>query len=323
MRDRYPNTPAAAQAERLLALLQRTISDDSGRTELIVFGTTYGALLGVAVPVAVRADEPEAFGLGLIVGAPAGFLAARAYARSRSLSEGQASAIISGATWGTWQAFGWMEVFDWGENEYCDEAIPGSGEIFCYETDAEGHAVVKTMVAGSLVGLGVGALLSQKNITRGTAATVNLGALWGTWFGIAAAILADQDTDPALTTVLLAGNAGLLGGALGNSRWRLSEPRVRLISVAGLGGLLAGAGILLIAQPQGGDNSAVLVPLAGSIAGLALGTHWTRHMPREAAIDVGHRRLGWQLPSVQPALVDGEAGRRVPALRVNLLQARF
>ena len=53
---------------------------------------------------------------------------------------------------------------------------------------------MRTMIAGSVVGLGVGALLSKKNITPGTAATVNFGALWGSWFGIATAILADQET---------------------------------------------------------------------------------------------------------------------------------
>lgn len=320
MRERYPNTPAAAQAERLLAALQRAVSDDSGRTELIVFGTTYGALLGIGVPIAAQADDAEAFGLGLLVGAPAGFLASRAYARSRPLSQGQASAIISGASWGAWQAWGWSEVFDWGRSEFCNPPEFG-GE--CFEGDPEGHSVVKTLIAGSVVGIGVGTMLSQKNITRGTAATVNLGALWGTWFGTALGILADQNNDALLTTVLLGGNAGMLAGAIGNSKWRLSEPRARLISIAGLGGGLAGLGLLLIFQPDDADNSAVLVPLGGSIAGLALGTHWTRHMQREAAIDVGQRRLGWQLPSVQPALIAAAAGRRVPALRVNLLQARF
>jgi hypothetical protein len=318
VRERYPQTPAALRAGELLA--QRPTVDNSGRTELIVFGTTYGAALGVGVPLAFDADDPETFGIGLLVGAPAGFLAARAYARSRPLSEGQAGAIISGTLWGAWQAFGWREVFDWSAQQYCDPPELGGA---CYESDADAEDVVKWLIGGSLVGLGVGSVLSQKNITRGTAATVNLGALWGSWFGTALGILADQEDDALLATVLLAGNAGLLGGAIGNPRWRLSEPRARLISIAGVGGGLAGLGLLLIFAQNDADNSAVLVPLSGSIIGLALGTHWTRHMERESALDINGKRLGLQLPSIEPALIDAANGRRVAAFRVNLLQARF
>lgn len=322
VQERYPNTAAAAEAGRLLAGLRRDVADRSGATELMVFGTTYGAALGVAVPIALRLDDPEAFGLGLIVGGPVGFLASRAYARGRSLSEGQASAIISGALWGAWQAFGWGEVLDLGEDEVCypDPALPGTE--YCYQEGPEGHDVVKTMVAGSLLGLGVGTVLSQKNITAGTAATVNFGALWGSWFGAALGILGEQEDDAMFTSVLLGGNAGLLAGAIGNSKWRLSESRARLISIAGVAGGLAGAGLLLVLQPDDADNSAVLVPLAGSIAGLALGARWTRHMDRDAMIDVGRGRLGFELPSVHPTLLD-DGRRRVPAVRLNLIQARF
>jgi hypothetical protein len=320
VRERFPNTPAADDAARILAEMQRTIADRSGVTELMVFGTTYGAALGVAVPVAVQSDEPEAYGLGLIVGGPLGFLASRAYARSRSLSEGQASAIISGAMWGTWQAFGWGEVFDLGEEEECFEPQPG--QTFCSETGAEAHEIVKTMVVGSLVGLGVGGLLSQKNISNGTAATVNFGALWGTWFGAALGILSDQENDAMFTSVLLGGNAGLVAGAIGNSKWRLSESRARLISIAGVAGGLAGLGLLLVLSPEDSDNTAVLVPLSGSILGLALGTHWTRHMDRDAMIDVQRGRLGFELPSIQLALLE-QGRRRVAGVRLNLIQARF
>ena len=304
-----------------MAEMQRGADDRGGDTELMVFGTTYGAALGVAVPIAARSDEPEAFGLGLIVGGPVGFLASRAYTRSRSLSEGQASAIISGALWGAWQAFGWGEVLDLGETVDC---FPdGTGGEFCSESGPEAHHVVKTMVAGSLVGLGVGGLLSQKRITNGTAATVNFGALWGSWFGAALGILSDQEDDAMFTSVLLGGNAGLLAGALGNTRWRLSESRARLISVAGVAGGLAGLGLLLVLSPEDADNSAVLVPLTGSIVGLGLGAHWTRHMDREAMIDVRSGRLGFELPSIHPALLEQGGRRRVAGVRVNLVQARF
>jgi hypothetical protein len=114
----------------------------------------------------------------------------------------------------------------------------------------------------------------------------------------------------------------LVSAAVGNRSWQLSEQRARLISIAGVGGLLAGFGLLFIIQPTNADNSLVLFPLGGSLAGLALGTKWTRHMPKDAMPDVRGSRLGFQPPSVQPMLLD--RGRdRVPALGVNLIQARF
>jgi hypothetical protein len=321
VRERYPNTPAAAEAARLLGLMQQATEDESGRTELMVFGTTYGAALGIALPVAFQTEEAEAFGLGLIVGAPAGFLASRAYARSRSLSEGQASAIISGTLWGAWQSFGWMHVLDIGADEECFQGLPGEGE-FCSESGPEAHTVVSMMIGGSLIGMGVGTRLSQKNITNGTAATVNFGALWGSWFGTALGILADKTDDDLMTLALVGGNAGLVGGALGNSSWRLSESRARLISIAGVGGGLAGLGLLLIASPDDVGNEAVLVPLLGSIGGLALGAYWTRNLDRDAMLDLKTGRLGMQLPTLHPALVDN-GRKRVPAMGLTLIQARF
>lgn len=321
VRDRYPNTPAAAEAARLLGLLQQKTTDTSGRTELMVFGTTYGAALGVALPVALDSESAEGYGLGLIVGAPAGFLASRAYARSRPLSEGQASAIISGAMWGTWQAFGWMEALDIGQDETCYPGLPGDPE-FCSESGPDAPAVVSMMIAGSLVGMGAGTALSQKNITNGTAATVNFGAMWGSWVGLALGILSDQQDDALLTTALLGGNAGLLAGALGNSRWRLSESRARLISIAGVAGGLAGMGTLLVVLPNDAGNEAVLFPLLGSIGGLALGAYWTRNFDRDASIDRPRRRLGFELPSAHPVLLD-LGPKRVPALGITLVQARF
>jgi hypothetical protein len=313
VRERYPNTPAAEQAERILAGYQQNRSDDSGRTELIIFGTTYGVALGVGLPVTMESESAEAYGLGLILGAPAGFLVSRAYARSRPLSEGQASAIITGALWGAWQTYGWANVLDLGEEPECD---------LCGESSMDANEFVGSMILGSVIGLGVGAALSQKNISRGTAATTNFGALWGTWFGAAAAILADQDTDPMLASLLIGGNAGLVGAALGNRRWQLSEQRARLISISGVGGLVAGAGLLLLIQPDEADNTMVLFPLGGSLAGLGLGAWWTRHMEREAMLETGARRFGLQLPAVQPGWVM-EKGKRTAVVRLNLLQARF
>lgn len=309
--QRYAHTPAAVEAGRLIAL-RASRSDQSGRTELLVFGTTYGLFLGVAVPAAFGANEPEAYGTGLIAGGPAGFLSARGYARSRNITEGQARAISFGGTWGTWQGFGWSEVFDIGNQRPCEFG----GCIDPDEPDDE--ARLKATILGGLTGIGVGIALSQKNITPGTATTVNFGGLWGSWYGGALAIMMDvEDGDDALAATLIGGNLGIVAAAFGAPKWKLSRQRARLVSISGVAGMLAGFGMLMIAQPDG--STSIAVPIATSVLGLALGARWTRNMEPE--------RIGFlELPSMQPTVLERiRNGRpeRVPALGITLLQARF
>ncbi|NNM34688.1 MAG: hypothetical protein HKO53_16530, partial [Gemmatimonadetes bacterium] len=104
---RFPDTPSAAAAQDRLDQWGITRSGSSGRTELQVWGALYGLWLGVAIPGMAEADGPEAYGAGLLLGGPAGFMVGRAAARGRPLSLGQARAITWGGTWGTWQGLGW------------------------------------------------------------------------------------------------------------------------------------------------------------------------------------------------------------------------
>ncbi len=281
--DRYAGTPAAAEAARILA---ESNIDDSGRVELQVWGTLFGLGLGVAVPIASKADGVEPFGIGLLTGGPVGFFASRAYARSRSLSEGQARAITLGGTWGAWQGLGWALVADVGHSteRICpDPQFPTD----CFDVaigDTEDE-VALSVIAGGVAGIAVGTILSRKPIDRGLATTVNFGALWGTWFGTAAGVLADQDgEDELLRAALIGGDAGLLATAILAPRWHLTRERARLISIAGVLGGLAGAGIDLLLQPRSEDIT-IGIPLVTSIAGLALGALTTRGGSRADARD--------------------------------------
>ena len=130
--ERFGRTPAAAIARaRLNAPLSERPARQS-RVELQVFGATYGAWLGIAVPLALGSNEPEAYGAGLLVGAPLGILASRAYMNAHPVSEGQARAISWGGIWGTWQGFGWAEVLDIGGGQVCDPFV-------CYDTCDHGE----------------------------------------------------------------------------------------------------------------------------------------------------------------------------------------
>ncbi|HEX6694568.1 MAG TPA: hypothetical protein VF035_07735 [Longimicrobiales bacterium] len=340
---RYAGTPAAAAASAMLASPgARSQADEPGRVELAVFGTTYGLWLGVAVPLMLDIDKAEAYGVGLLTGAPAGFLAARAYNKKHpSLTVGQARAITFGGTWGTWQGFGWTEVLLDGSTEDCTE-----GGCF-FEDDPTTEQLVGAMVAGGVLGIGTGAILARKPISSGVATTVSLAGMWGTWFGGAAGAMANYEGDNLLAAALVGGDAALIAGAVLAPRWNVSRSRARLVSLAGIIGGVAGGGVDLILQPDN-EDVALGVPLAGSIAGLLAGAHLTRNYDarnsdRGGANPPGEALLEWDdgmrlgsftpMPALRRAPVDDaralrrtdrpERMRLEPALSVNLFQARF
>jgi len=329
--ERFGDTPAAARIRE--QRVRSPVGSRPGRTELMVWGTTYGAWLGGAVPLIADADSPEPYGLGLLLGAPVGFFASRAYGRSRTITDGQARAITFGGTWGTWQGLGWAIALDVGTDT--ERVCPDFQQCYDIETGDPIEERVTAAVIGGLAGIVTGALISRKPISAGVASTVNLGALWGTWVGFASGLIVDiedgaEDDDQKLIWTLIGGNAGLLATAILAPRWQLSRNRARLISVAGLIGGLAGGGIDLLLQPDDSDV-AIAIPLATSLAGLVVGAYATRDFDAGGdggaggvLLDVRAGGLHLDMPAPLPTLLrDARTGKSHPALYIPLLRARF
>ena len=330
--DHFAVTPSAEAARQALTSLTQSTEAGAGRVELQVWSAGFGLWLGVAVPAAFGAEGSEAYGVGLLLGGPIGFLAGSRLATSRRPSAGQARAITLGGTWGTWQGWGWSEVADWGTREVCTSD-------FCFE-EGDSDRLMTGAILGGLVGIGVGTALSGREVSPGLATTVNFGALWGTWFGFAGGMLLDLEDDALLASTLLGGDAGLVGSALAHPSWGLTRNRARLISIAGVIGGLAGAGLDLLIQPEG-ERAAIAIPLGTSIVGLAVGAARTRgtdgsanpsengalgDAPDLGALlqrDRGDWRVGIPLPS--PIRVDASSAGsvRATAMHLLLLRARF
>ncbi len=319
--ERFPQTPAAVEARaRLLGSGDRF--DPVSRMELPVFGTLFGAWLGVAVPAALGAESSEAFGAGFLIGAPLGLFSARAAQRSRQYSEGQARAITWGGVYGTWQGAGWAELFDWTSG--------GSGD--------DSEAVFTSLVVGGLAGVATGAVIARNPVRSGVSSAAQGGSIWGTLYGAAIAGMFESEGDAALATALVAGNVGLIGGAALARKYELTRPRVRWINLGALAGGLAGLGIDLLVEPDD-TEAAIAIPLVASLGGLAIAASATRDL-RPNAVEgqddspaghalLGHGPEGWSLnaplplPTMLP--VDDHNGRTQwrPGITLELLRASF
>lgn len=331
--EQFGATPAGSDARDALARWRADEPDRSGRVELQVWGTLYGLWLGIAVPTAIGAEDTEAYGAGILLGAPAGFLAARAITSSRSLTEGQTRAITWGGTWGTYQGLGWGEVFDVGTEEFCSEGV-------CFEGGDRTEEQFASMIAGGLVGAVVGGILSRREIDAGVATAAHYGSIGGTWLGVAGAtLLGEQRDDHVWAATLLAGNVGLVGGAWAADRFGVSRDRVRLIGLGALLGGLAGVGLDLMIQPDD-EKVAIGIPFALSLGGFGAAMHLTRDYDGGAGASASGGADGaeallrfdgeaWSagIPTPQPILVrmpDATGRERLrPGLRFTLLSGRF
>ncbi len=246
----FPGTPAAREVTALLAM---TVPRGGGETELAVSSTLYGLWLGVAVPWALEASDQWAYGLGLVVGGPAGYLGSRAYAGDRSVSPGQARAIGWGGAWGSLQGLWWSQALG----------------------DPEDEDIVGAVIAGGAVGTALGLVLARGEVASGTATAANLGSLWGAWFGFAGAYLLDYRDGALWGSAAGVGNLALAGSAWAGHSLSISRSRGRLISLGGLVGGFAGLGTAMIID-SGNDDVLVGLPLAGSVAGLVTGMLLTR-----------------------------------------------
>lgn len=328
--ERFGGTPAATTARARLTGPQGQRVDRTSRVELPVFGTMYGLWLGVAIPLALNETDSQAYGLGLLVGGPVGLFSARAYNNSRRPSEGQARAISWGGIWGTWQGFGLVHVLDLGTEQYCDFGT-------CYEYENNDEEIMAGMIFGGLAGIGTGAIIANNPVRSGVSSAAQGGSIWGSIYGAMVAEMFDPvGEDKVIATSLIAGNVGLLTGALLAKKYDVGRPRIRMINLGALVGGLAGLGIDLLVEPDR-DETLIAIPLVTSIGGLVAATVATRGSRPEiggsepgmdgALFGYTDGAFSLNAPLPVPTLLpfDDVNGRPAwrPGLTVELFRARF
>ena len=190
-------------------------------------------------------------------------------------------------------------------------------------------------VAGGLTGLGAGLYFARGDVPSGTSSLIFNSALWGTYYGLAAAVLTDTEDDGLLTMMLLGGDAGILAAIPAARAWRPSVSKVRLVSIAGVAGGVAGLGLDLLFNVDD-DKAAVAIPTAGATIGLVAGALMFRDGDdRSEGSDAGFQgsllslgdRPRWGIPMPMPTRIrmDAPGGRTEwrPGVRLMLVNGSF
>jgi hypothetical protein len=330
--DRYAGTPAAARAADLLTGLRRAMTLGGGQTEFVVWNTLFLSWLGIATPAAFGAETTTPYGAGLLVGAPLGFFASRAYAGARPLTAGQAGLYSLSTVWVSWQAAGWREVLGIGDDELCFQTP--TGEV-C-DSFTPSTAVFAALLTGGAAGIGAGLALARLEVDNGTAALIRHASLWGTWYGFAGGVLAGAENNALLATTLVGGNAFMLAALPLASLWSPTPGQVRITSAAGLAGGIAGLGLDLLFD-VGDEQAAVIIPTAGATLGLVLGaTVASRRRSMERGEASGTPRLAFvtldrhvlmdlplPLPATLPRLSRDGRTHTSPVVQIRLFEAHF
>jgi len=264
--ENYPESPQAIQVKRFqpeIFRLLRTkkalifkgaLIDQSGRTKLLIFSGYYGVWLGIATPIFLEADSPQAFALGLLLGGPISLVITHRLTKDADISDGKATVISLGGHLGTWQGIGWSAVADMDAKD-----VIGLGEI-C-----------------GLTGIGAATYLTNKiDFSKGHAALTSSGLEWGTWFGLVLAMMADHEGDDVLRDMLLGSDIAILVTGFATRDVKMSQARVRLINLGGVIGTVFGFGLDLLIEVDESSTAFAIAGL-GSVTGLASAVSLTKN----------------------------------------------
>jgi hypothetical protein len=236
----------------------------SGRLAARVHGGLYAGLIGTTIGAFFSDDSPAAGAVpvGIAVGL-AGALALPRLADKRNWSEPQIRTIGAATVWG---------------------GVVGGlfGDIAKTEGTSAREVLVAASVGSTLAGLGGYALTRTKQLTPGDVALVDtfagIGAVGGLTLGM---VMQPAESEAYSLNSVFGVAGGVVVGILAGPKIN-ATPR-RMLRVAGLAALGAGAPFLLYAAIRDGGSTADeritgLLSTGGLVAGAYLGFRFTRGM---------------------------------------------
>ena len=287
------------------------------RAGLVGFGTLFTTWLGIGTLVLLDVNEPGPNGLVLIAGPVGGLLGSLSLTRESELTDGQASLITLGGTWGIWQAVGAAN-------------LAGADEKLTVGASMVGGALGLALASG---------IVSGRDISPGDATLINFGGIWGTWFAICGAMAVrsrDQDNSNfILSSAMTGGNVGLSTMAAWSTKLNMSRARARLINISGIVGTLYGLGASILLDIESEDRTFWSLMGLGGMVGLAAGAHFTRNYDTPESyftesgmgllnLEPAEKRWNLSLPAITISPIS-RRDSRIPdiELRTSLVQVQF
>jgi hypothetical protein len=271
LEQQWPQHPAAVRAGALVRgpeprRRDPDAPDKVARGELVFWSTVGGVFTAANVCVisGCSSQRETAAVYTLSVG---GSLALALAASRHGVAQGEAQLYNSAQTWGSWNGLAINKRFA--------------------RNSSEAAVALGAQGAGLVAGIG---LWRTWHPTQGDVALTNSFLLWSTVLTLWGHVIAD--TAPELSTVVIAGDLGLVLGALTSTRVKMSRGRTLLIDVGGVLGILGGG---LIAIGTHDTTGAGVSLFAGTAAGLGLAAAAT---------------TSWDAPpvTIAPARITGPSG---------------
>lgn len=277
----HPTHPAAKRAEKVLLDLpplappapapmtpEQALRHESpsrgARAELVLFQTLHGVVAGLELCQVIDCDSARPYAAALMGGGAAG-LGLSLLGTRKGVRAGHAEMTDSGVLWGAWSGLAISQI----------------------RGDQDDKSVWTTVLVGQGVGLGIGALAwNGPKPTAGQVAMASSAGTWATLLTLFTHGIAEFDASPPIlwTSLLIAGDVGILAGAALAYQVPVSRGRVYLVNAGGILGFMAGSVVAAFGKPSA---PRIFVPMmAGTLAGLALAVHKTSD---------------WDLPAAAPS----------------------
>ncbi|MBM4378240.1 MAG: hypothetical protein FJ086_02905 [Deltaproteobacteria bacterium] len=250
-----PSVSGSAEGGKRYATLFEALHDEApnngSRAELVLFQTLNGIALGLETCVLGNSCSPQAIAAATVLGGAAGAGLSLLYS-SGGVTAGQALAVDSGTGWGAWHAGALTLLAQSNSSQQLANALM-VGQV--------GGAVAGHFAWAGL-GLSAGdvSLMNSAGLYAMSAVALTSIAFSASWPG--------QSWAAAL---LVAGDAGLVGGYFLSRSFPMSRGRTLVMDAGGLLGGLLGAGVAFLFRlnPAGGG-------LLGGVGGVALAVQLTR-----------------------------------------------